>query len=171
MQFLENGQYILLKLHKPILSSHQAKPKTLLHVFTCKPLFYGKSFAWHGIISMLLKADTWQTNASTYPLSKNPNTMKNKYIKFLEMTSGYFKCSGNSLPPLVSWRWWLQLFPFPLAKKKKRLIWNHISSIISSIISHLSCCCWDATVNELSEVTQNNEVCKFSVQVHILKRL
>lgn len=41
---LENDQYILLT-HKPILSSHQAKLKTLLHVFTCKLLFYEKSFA------------------------------------------------------------------------------------------------------------------------------
>lgn len=96
---------------------------------------------------------------------------KKESIKLLETSSGHFKRPGNSLPPPVSRTLFIEMvntaicLPLrPLQRKiKERLILNHISFIIS----RLFCCCWAATVNDLSEINQTSEVCKFTVQVQI----
>lgn len=182
MQFLENGQYVLLTVQactKLAASwAEDSSARFYLHNVSAIAKF---CFTREVLPDMTLSEScrrqiSWQANASIYSLSKFPNTTKKKkYIKLLEMSTGHFKHPGNSLPPPVSHMRFIEMvntaisLPLPPLQRKikERLIWNHISFIISCLF----CCCWAATVNDLSEINQNvtfaSSPCKYK---SILKR-
>lgn len=133
MQFLENGQYVLLTVQACTkLAASQAEDSSArfyLHNVSAiaKFCFTRKVLPDMALSECCRRQMSQQANVSEYSLSKSPNTTKKKKcIKLLEMSTGHFKHPGKSLPPPVSHTHFTEMvntaisLPLPpLAKKNK----------------------------------------------------